>query len=70
MGVAVDGATISFTRKVMRDGVTLIDETIGSRYVPWRNVFRFGPGFVPPAGAELAPPPATPTPAAPPAAAP
>ncbi len=67
---AVDGATISFTRKVTRSGETLIDETISSRYVPWRNVFRFGPGFALPAGAELAPPPATPTPAAPPAAAP
>lgn len=57
---AVDGATISFTRTVKRGNETLIEETITSRYVPWRNVFRFGPGFVLPEGAELVPPPATP----------
>jgi hypothetical protein len=50
---------------VKRGNETLIDEAITSRYVPWRNVFRFGPGFVLPEGAELVPPPATPVPAAP-----
>jgi len=69
---AVDGATISFTRKVTRGAETLINETISSRYIPWRNVFRFGPGFVVPPGAEVLPPVATPAPAPPaaPAAAP
>jgi vancomycin resistance protein YoaR len=50
---AVNGATISFGRTVTRGGETLIDETITSKYVPWRNVFRFGPGFTPPAGSEI-----------------
>ena len=53
---AVDGATMAFQRTVTRNGETLIDETIGSKYVPWRNVFRFGPGFTPPAGAEVVTP--------------
>jgi vancomycin resistance protein YoaR len=65
---AVDGATISFTRRVTRGGSTLIDETISSKYVPWRNVFRFGPGFVVPEGAEVIAPAGAPTPAAPAAA--
>jgi vancomycin resistance protein YoaR len=52
---AVDGATISFSRTVTRGGATLIDETITSKYVPWRNVFRYGPNFTPPAGAEVVP---------------
>jgi vancomycin resistance protein YoaR len=50
---AIDGATISFGRTVTRNGDTLINETVTSKYVPWRNVFRFGPGFTPPAGAEV-----------------
>ncbi len=50
---AVDGATISFTRQVTRNGETLIDERVVSRYVPWQNVFRFGEGFVPPEGATV-----------------
>ena len=54
---AVDGATLTFERTVLRGGETLIDESITSKYVPWRNVFRFGPGFQPPAGAEVAPVP-------------
>ena len=31
----------------------LIDENLVSKYVPWQAVYRFGPGFVPPAGAEV-----------------
>ena len=50
---AVDGATIVFNRLVSREGETLINETVTSKYVPWRNVFRFGPNFAPPPGAEI-----------------
>ncbi len=53
---AVDGATISFSRTVTRDGETLINETITSKYVPWRNVFRFGPNTQLPPGVEIAQP--------------
>jgi vancomycin resistance protein YoaR len=50
---AVDGATIFFTRQVTRNGETLIDERVVSKYVPWQNVFRFGEGFTPPEGATV-----------------
>lgn len=50
---AVDGATISFTRIVKKGDATLINEKVVSKYIPWRNVFRYGPGFKPPDGAEV-----------------
>jgi len=58
---AVDGATVWFTRQVIRDGQTLIDERVVSRYVPWQNVFYYGEGFKPPEGAIVKPAP-TPAP--------
>ena len=48
---AVDGATIFFTRRVTRDGETLINERVVSRYLPWQAVYRYGPDFIPPEGA-------------------
>ncbi|MFN3705238.1 MAG: VanW family protein [Thermoflexales bacterium] len=48
---AVDGATASFTRQVIRNGEVLINERVVSRYVPWQNVFHYGEGFKPPPGA-------------------
>lgn len=48
---AVDGATITVRRTVTRDGQTLINERIVSRYQPWQAVYQFGPGFTPPEGA-------------------
>jgi vancomycin resistance protein YoaR len=64
---AVDGATISFKRTVTRGGEMLIDERVVSKYVPWQNVFRYGPEFKPPEGALVKDPnqpvqPAQPTP--------
>jgi vancomycin resistance protein YoaR len=53
---AVDGATIAFSRTVTRNGETVINETITSKYVPWRNVFRFGPNAQLPPGVEIAQP--------------
>jgi vancomycin resistance protein YoaR len=50
---AVDGATISFTRQVTRNGETLLNERVVSKYVPWQAVFRFGEGFTPPEGAQV-----------------
>ncbi|HEY3340482.1 MAG TPA: VanW family protein, partial [Anaerolineae bacterium] len=50
---AVDGAKIVSHRTVTRDGQVLIDENLVSKYVPWQAVYRYGPGFVPPAGAEV-----------------
>lgn len=48
---AVDGATITVRRTVTRDGQTLINERIVSKYQPWQAVYQFGPGFTPPEGA-------------------
>ena len=48
---ATAGATVQFNRTVRKSGQVTINETVNSRYVPWQNVFRFGPGFTPPAGA-------------------
>ncbi len=48
---AVDGATIFFTRVVTRNGETLINERVVSKYVPWQAVYRYGPDFTPPEGA-------------------
>lgn len=63
---AVDGATIAFTRQVIRNGEVLRNERVVSKYVPWQNVFRFGADFTPPEGAivkdETLPPTPAPTP--------
>jgi vancomycin resistance protein YoaR len=48
---AVDGATITFSRTVTRNGEVLIQERVVSKYVPWQAVYRYGPGFTPPEGA-------------------
>ncbi len=48
---ATAGATVQFNRTVRKSGQVTINETVNSRYVPWQNVFRFGPGVTPPAGA-------------------
>ncbi|MDW8352858.1 MAG: VanW family protein, partial [Anaerolineae bacterium] len=50
---AVNGATVSFTRTVTRNGETLINERVISKYVPWQAVYRYGPGFTPPEGAII-----------------
>lgn len=47
---AQSGATIVFSRQVKKDGKLVINENVMSKYVPWQNVFRYGPGFVPPPG--------------------
>lgn len=68
---AVDGATMFFTRMVTRNGETLLNEKVVSKYVPWQNVFRYGAGFTPPEGATViddtqpAPPTPLPEPAVP-----
>lgn len=61
---AVDGATIYFTRQVVRNGETLINERVVSKYVPWQAVYRYGEGFIPPKGAIIRDAP-EPTPASP-----
>ena len=51
---AVAGLDAAVPRKVWdKDGNVLIDEVLKSKYKPWRAKFRFGPGYKPPAGAEV-----------------
>jgi vancomycin resistance protein YoaR len=45
---AVEGARVSVDRVVRNaDGEVMIDETIVSNYIPYPNVFRYGPGVEP-----------------------
>ena len=51
---AVAGLDAAVPRKVWdKDGNVLIDEVLKSQYKPWQAKFRFGPGYTPPAGAEV-----------------
>ena len=51
---AVEGLDAAVPRKVWdRQGNLLIDEVLKSKYKPWRAKFRFGPGYQPPANAEV-----------------
>ncbi len=51
---AVAGMDAAVARKVWdKDGNLLIDEVLKSKYQPWQAKFRFGPGYTPPAGAEV-----------------
>ena len=48
------GLDASVKRRVIAaDGTVLIDETLKSHYKPWQAKYRFGPGFKPPANAEV-----------------
>ena len=51
---AVAGLDAAGPRKVWdKNGNLIIDEVLKSKYKPWRAKFRFGPGYTPPAGAEV-----------------
>jgi vancomycin resistance protein YoaR len=41
---AVEGAEVTVTRNVMRDGELYIRDTIYTRYLPWKAVYQYGPG--------------------------
>ena len=41
---AVEGADVAVTRKVTRDGKTIINEVIRTHYVPWPDQYEYGPG--------------------------
>lgn len=40
----VDGADVSVTRTVTRDGSVIHRDTFNTHYVPWRDIFQYGPG--------------------------
>ncbi len=41
---AADGADVTVTRTVTRDGKTISKDTIRTHYVPWGDVYEYGPG--------------------------
>ncbi|HSQ27449.1 MAG TPA: VanW family protein [Anaerolineales bacterium] len=41
---AVEGADVSVTRTVMRDGQVLNQDVFTTHYMPWRDIFQYGPG--------------------------
>ena len=53
---AVEGADISVTRTVTRGGEVIHQDTFNTHYMPWRDIFQYGPGT------EDMPPEATETP--------
>jgi vancomycin resistance protein YoaR len=41
---AVDGADVTITRTVTRDGNVIHSDTFRTHYLPWRAVYQYGPG--------------------------
>lgn len=41
---AVEGATVTVRRTVSRNGSVIYNDTIVTKYEPWRDVFEYGPG--------------------------
>lgn len=41
---AVDGADVTVTRTVTRDGVVIHDDTFNTHYMPWQAKYQYGPG--------------------------
>ena len=41
---AVDGADVSITRKVVRDGEIIHDDIFNTHYLPWQAKYQYGPG--------------------------
>ncbi|NIS83439.1 MAG: hypothetical protein GTO14_25315 [Anaerolineales bacterium] len=48
-----DGMDVVVYRTVTRNGETLYQDTIKTRYLPWRAIFEFGPGSKLPKGVEV-----------------
>ena len=40
----VEGADVTVTRTVYRDGDVLYEDTFATHYLPWRSVYQYGPG--------------------------
>ena len=41
---AVEGADVKVTRAVYRDGALLYANEFNTHYMPWRDIFQYGPG--------------------------
>ncbi len=54
---AAEGSDVTVHRTVYnRDGQVIIDEDILSHYVPWQNIYQYGPGVEPPSPPPPEPP--------------
>ena len=47
-----DGADVTFTRTVLREGQVLHNDRIRTHYLPWRAIYEYGPGTELPEGAK------------------
>lgn len=47
-----DGADVTVTRSVLRDGQVLHNDVIRTHYLPWRAIYEYGPGTELPEGAK------------------
>jgi vancomycin resistance protein YoaR len=47
-----DGADITVTRSVLRDGQVLHNDLVRTHYLPWRAIYEYGPGTELPEGAK------------------
>jgi vancomycin resistance protein YoaR len=47
-----DGADVTVTRSVLRDGQVLHNDLIRTHYLPWRAIYEYGPGTELPEGAK------------------
>jgi len=47
-----DGADVTVTRSVLRDGQVLHNDAIRTHYLPWRAIYEYGPGTELPEGAK------------------
>ncbi|MBM3121754.1 MAG: hypothetical protein FJZ97_06165 [Chloroflexi bacterium] len=47
-----DGADVTVTRSVLRDGQVLHKDVIRTHYLPWRAIYEYGPGTELPEGAK------------------
>ena len=41
---AVDGADVTVTRTVLRDGQVYLEDAFHTHYLPWRDIYEYGPG--------------------------
>ncbi len=49
---AAEGADVRVTRTVYRDGAVLYSDVFETHYLPWRDVYQYGPGTKLPKGAK------------------
>ncbi len=41
---AAEGADVTVTRTVSRDGQVILSDSVSTHYLPWADVYQYGPG--------------------------